>query len=70
MAASPRFQGGIEELIAVARSTPTVLLCAEADPTGCHRSTLIAPALEERGFVVEHILGDGSIVRHQSSLPL
>jgi uncharacterized protein (DUF488 family) len=70
LAAAPRFLGGIEELIAVAGATPTVILCAETDPARCHRSTVIAPALEARGFVVEHILGDGSTIRHQSSLPL
>jgi uncharacterized protein (DUF488 family) len=70
LAASPGFLGGVEELIALARTAPTAILCAETDPTGCHRATVIAPALEERGFDVEHILGDGSVIRHQPALPL
>jgi uncharacterized protein (DUF488 family) len=70
MAASAVFLGGIEELVAVAMTSPTVILCAERDPAKCHRSTLIAPALEGRGFTVIHLLGEGRKVRHQSALPL
>ena len=70
IARSPGFQGGIEELAAVARASTTVIMCAESDPSLCHRSTLIAPAIEERGFEVVHLLADGTWMRHQSTLPL
>ena len=70
MRSSPAFVGAIEELRAVAAASPTVVLCAEGDPAGCHRSTLIAPALEAAGFTVTDILKDGSTRRHQPELPL
>lgn len=70
IAASEAFRGGIEELAAVAAAAPTAIMCAERDPGGCHRATLVAPALEARGIVVTHLLEGGRSVRHQSELPL
>jgi uncharacterized protein (DUF488 family) len=70
ISASPAFRGGIEELTALARTAATAIMCSESDPAQCHRTTLIAPALEERGFEVVHLLADGTAVRHQSALPL
>lgn len=61
--------GGLTELAGVARSSPTAVLCAELDPAMCHRATDLAAALEDEGFEVVHVLGDGSTVRHQPPLP-
>jgi uncharacterized protein (DUF488 family) len=47
-----------------------VLLCAEADPAHCHRSTLLAPALVERGHQVIHLFHDGTARPHQPTLRL
>jgi uncharacterized protein (DUF488 family) len=49
------FQRGLEELMGLAASTRTVIMCAEAVPWRCHRS-LIADALVVRGWDVRHIL--------------
>ena len=45
---TPEFAAAVDELIAVARSQPTAIMCAEAVPWRCHRS-LIADALLVRG---------------------
>jgi uncharacterized protein (DUF488 family) len=63
------FDESIEELIELAESTPTVILCAELEPGACHRSTLIGAALDRRGVEVLHILGDGTIRHHEPPLP-
>lgn len=37
------------------------LMCAEKDPLDCHRTILVARHLENEGFEIMHILGDGQI---------
>ena len=59
----------VDNLTAVAEASRTVLLCREPDPSQCHRSTVIAPALQARGVAVVHILPDGSTRPHESPLP-
>jgi uncharacterized protein (DUF488 family) len=44
------------------------LLCAEEHPENCHRARVIAPALEEMGVQVVHLLHDGTALPHQDSL--
>ncbi len=70
IAAGEAFSAGITELEGLAAAGKLVLLCAEADPSGCHRTSLIAPELERRGYHVEHILTDGTAVPHQPPLRL
>jgi len=60
---------GIEDLIALASVSSTVILGREPEPNRCHRSTDIAPALQARNLDVVHILSDGSTRRHESPLP-
>jgi uncharacterized protein (DUF488 family) len=55
------FQAGIARLLGFARSRPTAILCAEEDPSRCHRRLLVTPAPVERGIAVEHIRGDGHL---------
>ncbi len=70
IAASDRFAAGMTELEGLAASSTIALLCSELDPTHCHRATLIAPALESRGYEVHHILDNGDTIRHQPTLDL
>jgi len=63
------FIAGIDELIGLARTDPTTILCAEKDPRSCHRRMLVTPALLERGVLVAHILADGSAVHDQDLDP-
>jgi uncharacterized protein (DUF488 family) len=68
IAASPGFQGALDEVAELARGGRVVLLCAELSPEHCHRAGLIAPRLELMGFRVAHILADGSLHAHQPGL--
>ena len=61
--------GALDDLIILAGVAPTVILGVKPDPTPCHRSTVLAPALRARDIEVVHILADGSTRRHESPLP-
>ena len=50
------FQKGLERL-----ETGMALLCAEENPSVCHRRLLIARVLAERGIAISHIRGDGRV---------
>ena len=52
---TPEFEQGLEQLLGLARQSPTAIMCAEAVPWRCHRS-LVADALVARGVQVQHIL--------------
>lgn len=54
------YNSTIEEVVELAASTRLVLLCAEADPTKCHRQTILTPDIEKHGIVVSHIIWDKS----------
>jgi hypothetical protein len=58
------FREGIEQLLELAQSQTTAILCSEGDPAHCHREVLIAAYLGEVHPQVEvrHILKDGSLV--------
>lgn len=49
------FASAVEELLHLAAERPTAVMCAEADPSNCHRS-LLADALVARSIRVHHIL--------------
>jgi len=55
------FLAGIERLLELARERRTVLLCAEEDPSHCHRRRLVTPVLQRAGLSVVHIRGDGRL---------
>jgi uncharacterized protein (DUF488 family) len=62
------FLASLTQVISLTRAAPVVLLCAEGEPDHCHRSTVLAPHLEEMGARVVHILPDGSARPHQPTL--
>jgi uncharacterized protein (DUF488 family) len=49
------FQEALDDLVALGKLEPTVIMCAEAVPWRCHRS-LISDALVARGVAALHIL--------------
>ena len=57
----PAFQRGIERVLNGAPRFRIALLCAEEDPTECHRRLWVGRALQARGASVEHIRGDGRL---------
>jgi uncharacterized protein (DUF488 family) len=60
-AAAPDFEAGIRRLVELARDRRTAILCAEEDPSRCHRRLLVAPALMRIGAAVVHVRGDGCL---------
>ena len=60
-ATAPDFVEGISRLVALAQCRRTVVLCAEEDPTSCHRRLLVTPALARSGAAVVHVRGDGRL---------
>jgi len=52
---TPAFAAAIDELIGIAGSQPTAIMCAEAVPWRCHRS-LVADALLVRGVPTAEIV--------------
>jgi uncharacterized protein (DUF488 family) len=58
---SQPFLDGIRRLEQEISTSTVALLCSEEDPTHCHRRLLVGRALEELGFTLRHIRGDGSI---------
>jgi uncharacterized protein (DUF488 family) len=61
-AAAEAFRAGLDRLVGGVRGYPVAVMCAEEDPSECHRRTLLTPALEARGCEVHHLRGDGSVV--------
>ncbi len=61
VAESPLFLSGIERLEIGIQRYRVAILCAEEDPTGCHRRLLVGRVLAERGVPVLHIRGDGQV---------
>src|SRR5918994_6978774 len=55
------FLDGISRLEKEIHARTVVLLCSEENPIRCHRRLLVGRALEEIGFTLRHIRGDGSI---------
>ena len=55
------FRDGLRRLEALANEAVTAFLCAERDPTGCHRRH-IAAALTRKGFTVDHIVMPAQIL--------
>ena len=60
------FQDGLDELVKLSENTRTSIMCAEEDPSKCHRLLLIGPALEGRGIGLMHIRKHSSVQRSQS----
>jgi len=61
VADSGDFKAGIARLEKGIRKYRVALLCAEEDPTMCHRRLLIGRVLLRHGVEIEHIRGDGCL---------
>ena len=64
MAATPAFAAGIDAIVRLAPASSLAIMCAEEDPSRCHRTLLVTPALLTRGVRVRHLRGDGRIIDH------
>jgi len=65
-APEPVFAAGLADLLQVAKTQSTAIMCAERDPRMCHRAHLVSPALLKNGATVTHILGDGTLLGHDA----
>jgi uncharacterized protein (DUF488 family) len=63
VAAEPSFQAGIETVLERAKNDVVALLCAEEDPTECHRRVWVTRALLEAGAEVAHLRAVGHVSR-------
>jgi uncharacterized protein (DUF488 family) len=61
VAASSIFQEGIKRLEKGIREFRVATLCAEENPSACHRRLLVSRVLLDHGIYVDHIRGDGLI---------
>jgi uncharacterized protein (DUF488 family) len=70
LAQTPAFLEGLEALLALAASSRTAIMCAEENPSKCHRRLLIGRNLITDDTDLQHIRGTGSVeieTRHRPS---
>ncbi|MCA9417973.1 MAG: DUF488 domain-containing protein [Candidatus Omnitrophica bacterium] len=67
-AKTEQFQSGVERLASGRATRRIAMMCAEKEPLSCHRTILVARALDEKGIPVQHILEDGSLEPHREAL--
>ncbi len=65
---SPPFREGLSRVARASADEVIAVMCSERDPLTCHRSILIAPALEQAGITVKHILRSGDSIAHADLL--
>jgi uncharacterized protein (DUF488 family) len=61
IAETESFKEGIERLLKGIESYKIALMCAEENPTNCHRRRLVASYLIEKGYEVLHIRRGGKL---------
>lgn len=68
LAATALFRSGIERVEGGAAEYRIALMCAEKEPLDCHRTVLVARALAEDGFEIQHIHADGKLEPHTAAM--
>jgi uncharacterized protein (DUF488 family) len=68
LARTENFRQGIERLIRGAQGHRIALMCAEREPLECHRTLLVAGALDQQGVGVAHILCNGRLETHRDAM--
>ncbi|NDV51543.1 DUF488 family protein [Salipiger sp. PrR003] len=68
LATTELFQRGIDRVLEGAQKYRLALMCAEKDPCDCHRTILVARALERQGVDVQHILSLGQLESHAETM--
>lgn len=68
LARTELFRQGIERVRRGADEHRIALMCAEKEPLECHRTLLVARALDEQGVEVMHIHGDGRLESHRDAM--
>ncbi len=68
VAATELFQNGLDRVIRGSAHYRIALFCAEQEPLECHRTLLVAQALNERRVEVSHIHADGRLELHSEAM--
>lgn len=68
VAGTATFRHGLDRVVQGAEDHLIALLCAEREPLECHRTLLVARALDERGIEVAHIHADGGLESHAEAM--
>ncbi|MGH9896777.1 MAG: DUF488 family protein [bacterium] len=68
LAKTEAFRSGIERVRKGAQEYRVALMCAEKEPLECHRTLLVAKALEREGETVIHIHADGHLEPHADAM--
>ena len=68
LAGTPGFHEGLRRVMRGAEQYRIALMCAEKEPLHCHRSLLVGHQLNERGVEVAHILADGRLEPHATTM--
>ena len=62
------FRDGLARVTDAAATRRIALMCAEKEPLDCHRTLLVARALDEGGIAVAHILDGGGLEPHAQAM--
>ena len=68
VAATELFRSGLARVMDGAARHRIALMCAEKKPLDCHRTLLVARALEAQGVDVAHIHADGALESHRTAM--
>jgi len=68
VAATAPFRDGLAQVTDRAGTHRVALMCAEKEPLDCHRTLLVARALDELGLDVAHILDGGGLEPHAQAM--
>lgn len=68
LAQTALFKSGIERVKRGAEGHRIALMCAEKEPLECHRTLLVARALDQGGMEISHILADGRLESHGDAM--
>ena len=68
VATTESFKRGLARVVHGAAKHRIALMCAEKEPLDCHRTLLVARALDERGVYVAHIHAGGGLEPHREAM--
>lgn len=68
VAATKSFRSGLARVVQGAARYRIALMCAEKEPLHCHRTLLVARALDEQEVDVAHIHADGELEPHAKAM--
>lgn len=68
VARTSSFRDGVDRVIDGGARHRIALMCAEKEPLDCHRTLLVARALDEAGVAIAHILADGHLEPHAETM--